>query len=123
MTSFLDARGQTFARGFMCYSKGVLFARLVSRCSRGSSFCRQVATPFCLFLWLSDVVNGVTIQTMSQNKKTIPQKRQDSEVVRIRVSGSKYAFLSALAKKEKRKISNLVQVLIEEGIEKRGYKA
>lgn len=56
---------------------------------------------------------------MSTKKKSIPTKIRESEVVRIRLSGEKYASLVDLAKHEKRKITNLAQVMIEEGIESR----
>lgn len=54
-----------------------------------------------------------------EKKKKIPIRIQESEVVRIRLSGAKYSLLSAQAKQEKRKITNLAQVMIEEGIERR----
>lgn len=56
---------------------------------------------------------------MSTKKKSIPAKIRESEVVRIRLSGEKYSLLTAQAKQEKRKITNLAQVMIEEGIERR----
>lgn len=56
---------------------------------------------------------------MGMNKAAIPAKIQESEVVRIRLSGPKYALLCAQAKHERRKITNLAQVMIEEGLEKR----
>jgi hypothetical protein len=56
---------------------------------------------------------------MGNKKASIPAKIQESEVVRIRLSGAKYSLLTQQAKKEKRKITNLAQVMIEEGIERR----
>jgi hypothetical protein len=56
---------------------------------------------------------------MSKLTKTFPAKIQESEVVRIRLTGDKYARLTKVAVKEKRKISNMAQVMLEEGIEKR----
>ena len=52
-------------------------------------------------------------------KKTIPQKTMESEVIRIRLGGEKYSLLAEQAKQERRKITNLAQVMIEEGIEAR----
>lgn len=56
---------------------------------------------------------------MATKKKTLPAKIQGSEVVRIRLNAVKYSLLTAQAKQERRKITNLAQVMIEEGIERR----
>jgi len=55
-------------------------------------------------------------------KKTPPAKK-NGEVVRIRLTDEKYTTLCEMAKAEKRKINNLAQVMIEEGMEKRAGKA
>lgn len=59
---------------------------------------------------------------MGKEKKTLPAKLQHSEVIRIRLNGPKYALLCSQAKQERRKITNLAQVMIEEGLEKRAEK-
>lgn len=59
------------------------------------------------------------VDYMENSETTIPAKIQESEVVRVRLSGAKYSLLCAQAKQERRKITNLVQVMVEEGLEKR----
>lgn len=70
-------------------------------------------------MMLTEVDDCVKLSFMATKTKSHPAKIQGSEVVRIRVSGDKYSRLIVLAKQEKRKLTNLAQVMIEEGIERR----
>lgn len=54
-----------------------------------------------------------------KHRGEVTANNNESRVSRIRLSADKYAQFVAIAKQEKRKLTNLAQVMIEEGIERR----